>query len=186
VISKIKLLGHKYAQAYMKTLGVALTFSEYERFRAFGSFIKTYERSLVILSVPVLSDYEKRAALERLSALYELPASINALWALLIEHKRIVLVPACVEELCELFERRENIQRFTISSSHELDVQSVALIKDYLERATGKKVVEELALDKRLIAGIRLQSNDYVWEYSVRKQIRTLRVLLANKGSYGH
>jgi F0F1-type ATP synthase delta subunit len=184
--STIKILAHKYASAYLATLGASLTRAEYERLRAFGIFIKKYERSLVILSVPVIADYEKRMALEKLSELYELPPSINALWALLITHKRVLLVPACIEEICLLFEQRKNIQRFVISSSHELDVQSLALIKDYLERETGKTVIEEVVLDKRLIAGIRLQSDDYIWEYDVRKQLRTLSSLLANKGSYGH
>lgn len=182
----LKLLAHKYASAYAATLGASLTRSEYERLRAFGAFIKKYERSLVILSVPVIADYEKRLALERLSELYELPPSINALWALLIAHKRVQLVPACSEELCLLFEQREGIQRFVVSSSHELDVKSLALIKEYLEHTTGKTVIEEVVIDKRLIAGIRLQSDDYIWEYSVRKQLRTLSSLLANKGSYGH
>jgi len=181
-----KLLAYKYASAYVATLGTTLTRPEYERLRAFGVFIKKYERSLVILSVPVITDYEKRMALERLSELYELPPAINALWALLITHKRVLLVPSCIEEVCLLFEQREGIQRFTVSSSHELDVKSLALIKTYLERETGKNVIEEVVLDKRLIAGIRLQSDDYVWEYSVRKQLRTLSSLLANKGSYGH
>jgi F0F1-type ATP synthase delta subunit len=121
-----------------------------------------------------------------LSELYELPRAINALWALLIAHKRVLLVPTCIEEICLLFEQRENIQRFVISSSHDLDVKSIAIIKDYLERETGKNVIEEVVLDKRLIAGIRLQSDDYIWEYDVRKQLRTLSSLLANKGSYGH
>lgn len=182
----LKLLAYKYASAYLATVGASLTRAEYERLRAFGIFIKNHEHSLVLLSVPVIADYEKRAALERLSELYELPPSINALWALLIAHKRIVLVPFCVEEIGALFEQREGIQRFVVSSSHELDAQSLALIKEYLERATGKTVIEEVVLDKRLIAGIRLQSDDYIWEYAVRKQLRTLSSLLANKGSYGH
>jgi len=184
--SKLKLLAHKYASAYVATLGASLTRAEYERLRAFGAFIKKYDRSLVILSVPVIADYEKRLALERLSELYELPPSINALWALLITHKRVLLVPLCIEELCLLFEQRAHIQRFVVSSSHELDVKSLALIKEYLERSTGKTIVEEVVVDKRLIAGIRLQSDDYIWEHSVRKQLRTLSSLLANKGSYGH
>lgn len=184
--SKLKLLAHKYASAYVTTLGTSLTRAEYERLRAFGSFIKKYDRSLVILSVPVIADYEKRLALERLSELYELPVSINALWALLITHKRVLLVPLCVEEIGILFEQQHNIQRFVVASSHELDVKSLALIKDYLEHFTGKTVIEEVVLDKRLIAGIRLQSDDYIWEHSVRKQLRTLSSLLAHKGSYGH
>jgi len=184
--SKIQLLGYKYAKAYVTIFGASLTHADYQRLRAFGIFIKKYERSLVILSVPVIPDFEKRAALERLSALYELPPTINALWALLIEHKRVLLVPACVEELCLLFEQRENIQRFTVASSHELDEKSKACIKEYLERNTGKNVIQDDVLDNRLIAGIRLQSDDYIWEYSVRKQLRALSSLLANKGSYGH
>ena len=51
----------------------------------------------------------------------------------------------------------------------------------FLERNSGKKSMCTFAIDNRLIAGIRAQSTEYIWEYSVRKQLQSLRAP-ENKG----
>lgn len=185
MINTLFLLARKYAQAYYQTLGHSFTYEDYEHVRIFERFISSRERSLVLLSVPALTDHEKREALERLSDLYALPVSLHALWALLVAHKRIFLIPHCLKELAMLFEQAHGIERFVIMSSHELDEEGLALIKAYLGDATKKTIKETVVIDKRLVAGIRLQSNNHIWEYSVRKQLRALQTLLVNKGSYG-
>jgi F0F1-type ATP synthase delta subunit len=40
-----------------------------------------------------------------------------------------------------------------------------------------KNIIATPIIETSLIAGLRLQSNNNLWEYSVRKQIQTLRAL---------
>jgi len=64
---------------------------------------------------------------------------------------------------------------FNITSSHHLDISDLEIIEKFLAFKTGKKIISHHNLNKKLIAGIRLESNTLLWEYSIYKQCETLR-----------
>ena len=66
---------------------------------------------------------------------------------------------------------------FSIKSAHHLDPKQITSIKQFLGRLVGKNIIATPAIDTSLIAGLRLQSNNNMWEYSVRKQIQALSAL---------
>ena len=66
---------------------------------------------------------------------------------------------------------------FSIQTAQEIDDKQLESIKRFLGHLVNKNIIGIPSIDTSLIAGLRLQSNEYMWEYSVRKQIKALQAL---------
>ena len=77
----------------------------------------------------------------------------------------------------QLYKNQINSIEFSIQSAQEIDDKQFESIKQFLGRLTNKKIIGIPSVDTSPIAGLRLQSNEYLWEYSVRKQIKALQAL---------
>lgn len=119
-----------------------------------------------------------RVATEAL-AKFQLEGSFIRLVKLLATHKRIFLIHDVLKQLCEEYKLRNKITSFVISSSHDLKAEELSEITQFLVRLTNHEIMSDYKIDKSLIAGIRLQSNTGIWEYSIRKQLAQMQQLIA-------
>ena len=79
-------------------------------------------------------------------------------------------------QTCALPISRNKIARVKISSSHDITQQDLDAIERFLVNQTGLSIIYTYAIDKKLIAGIRLQSNTLLWECSINKQLTQIKL----------
>lgn len=172
-ISK-SLIAKKYAKAFINIFGNQITDQFYSKITSVHNALKERHELLYILSLPQILDNKKQEALQLL-----LPEELfKTLISLVIAHKRILLLPDILEQIMIEYRNKNNIEHFIISSSHTLPAESLNVLIQFLKANTHHSITYEHTVDSSLIAGIRMQSDIHLWEYSIQKQLQQIRGML--------
>lgn len=172
------IVSKKYAQAFLNIIGDRLSLEYFTKLSAAQQFFAHHHKQLFFLTMPIVDDDTKVAYLEKVFTRFGLDDYLKKLAALLVRHKRAFLMPRVLKQLCRLYKKRNNIAQFSISSSHALGQDELKTVQQFLVRKTGQTILYEYMIDKRLIAGIRLQSDTLLWDYSIRKQLEQIKLPL--------
>lgn len=167
----------KYAQAFLNIYFSSLTNADVLRIEAAQKFLRDHQRTLFFLQLPQFTYSVRLSMVEDLMGYFGLPLSSATLFLLLIESNRAFLIPDVLLCITSLYKERNNSMDFIVTSAHELDESQKEKIKKFLQVGSGKNSMCTYLRDKKLIAGIRMQSVGYMWEYSVRKQLLCLKAL---------
>jgi ATP synthase F1 delta subunit len=167
----------KYAQAFMAVFPKTFTFSDIEKIKIAQNFLQTHKKTLFFLQLPQFDDKKREAMVFDLIGHFSLPQIFTKLLLVLIVHNRSFYIPSVLSFIIELYKEQTNSIDFSIKSSNPLDQKQIEAIKQFLGHLVGKNITITATIDRSLIAGLRLQSNNHRWEYSVRKQIQALRAL---------
>lgn len=170
------LVARKYAQAFMAVAGDTFNEHEFRCSRELKRFLRKNRALLFHFGVPLVTKDIVEQALDLLYRDFKTCAALfKQLTRLLIKHHRIVILPDVLHHLGDLYKEQSNSMFFYVISSHDLDQHQIRACEEYVAGATGKKIVSEYFVDKELIAGIRLQSDTFLWEHSVRKQLQAVQ-----------
>ena len=101
-------------------------------------------------------------------------ADFDAVLQLLRDHQRLPLFFEIVEQITLLYRKHHTYELCTVRSSHALTEQQKNFLIEQLEKRVGKKLQYQSEVDSRLIAGIRVQGESFVWEHSIAQQLRLL------------
>lgn len=169
------LIAKRYAQAFLNLSINDLTDADFINVQHAIVFFSQNRPLLALLKVPHIKSEEKIAALQQvLIANHKLPEVFITLIALLVRDKRAALVLETLEQLKKLYRDHQNIEFYKISSSHALDDTELTTLQNFLAQKTGHTIFYTYTIDPSLIAGIRMQSNERLWEYSIKKQLASL------------
>jgi F0F1-type ATP synthase delta subunit len=94
---------------------------------------------------------------------------------LLISQQRVFIFADVLHHLGDLYKIKKKSSFFHIRTSHSLSKKELGSIEQFLKEATNTQIMYEHHIDKRLIAGIRLESDTLLWEYSVNKILNRMR-----------
>ena len=111
-------------------------------------------------------------------------AQLDNLAGLLLQRRRIALLPAIAVEYERLLDRSRGIAAATVSSAARLDDADEAAVRRRVERMTGATVRLASVVDPSLIGGLTLQVGDRLLDASVRGRLERLRSQLV-AGSRG-
>lgn len=142
-------------------------------------FLEHHREIFSLLKVPLLDSKIKMNALkEYLMIQFYLPASFEKLIHVLVEQKRTYLIQMILSEMINLYEDQQGLESFTIASSCQLDDTELEKVKAFLTTHTHHNIICTPLVDTDLIAGIRMQSNNHLWEYSIRKHLAAIKSLM--------
>ncbi|MGB8366998.1 MAG: F0F1 ATP synthase subunit delta, partial [Candidatus Babeliales bacterium] len=103
---------------------------------------------------------------------------VQKLLELLLNDNRAFLICDVLYYVCLLYRQYKNITKFAMISSHLLSEEDKKIIKHFLMQMTEQDIMYTTKIDKKLIAGIRLQSDTLLWEYSIRQRLAEAQLLL--------
>ena len=107
------------------------------------------------------------------------PEVVGAFLALLLKRDRIELLPDVARAYGELVDRREGIEKATITTPIDLDEgQRRGLVAD-LERSSGRRIAATFVVEPALIGGATVQLGDRLVDASLRTQLASLGRTLA-------
>jgi F-type H+-transporting ATPase subunit delta len=170
-------ISQKYAKAFMTIFPKAITLADTGKMKIAQQFLQTHKQILLFLQLPQFNQEKKQSMIADLISHFSLPEQLSTIMLLLIKHNRSFYIPDVLLCINQLYKQHTNSMCFALKSAHALHAQQIEVIKRFLEKLIHKNIIAEPSVDRSLIAGLRLQSNEYVWEYSVRKQIQTLHEL---------
>lgn len=143
-------------------------------------FLEAHREVFSLLKVPLLDPEIKINALKYyLIERFSLPSSFVALIHLLVNQKRAYLINKVLIQIEMLYEEQQGIETFIITSSDMLKDTELKIVQDFLASGTHHTITSTPKVDTALIGGIRMQSADHLWEYSIRKQLAAIEAQLS-------
>lgn len=171
------IIAKKYAQAFLNVFDKKITYEDFKQFSVIVDFFSHNKRLLSLLSWPLIDTQLKIKALQEVLKAFKLNKSCyHELIELLVSHKRAFLILKVFEQLCLQYKIRHNIMEFSIKSSHSLEKEDLDVLAQFLVNLTTKDIIYNYVIEKKLIAGIRLQSDVLLWECSVNKQLNHIKL----------
>jgi F0F1-type ATP synthase delta subunit len=167
----------KYATAFLNSFFSQLTCTDIVNIEKAQKFLQDHQQPLFFLQLPQFNEAIRLSMVEDFVSYFSLSQECIKIFLLLISHNRSFLIPEVLSFIMLLYKERMGIIDFCVKSSHSLKEQQKLKVKKFLDYSSGKKSMCTYIIDKKLIAGMRMQSVGYMWEYSVRKQLLCLRAL---------
>lgn len=161
----------------MNVFPKSFTFNDVKKIEIAQNFLQTHKRTLFFLQLPQFDTERRQSMIADLIDYFSLPPAFAAIILLLIEHGRSFYIPYVLSWITTLYKEHINSVEFSIKSAQNLDEKQVESIKKFLGHLLNKNIIGIPSLDTSLIAGLRLQSTDYLWEYSIRKHMKALQAL---------
>lgn len=177
MINNQLIIAKRYARAFLNVFSLSPT--DVQKLNNAIIFLRQHPEIATFLKIPLLDSHIKREALkESVIQKFDLPSSFDLIVELLIHKKRSELLLQVLEQIKKDYQEQQNIKLFTISSSIELSDAQKKELEQYLINTTNATIDARYTIDKKLIAGIRMQSDELQWEYSIAKQLKKIRASL--------
>ncbi len=167
-------LVQKYAHAYLNVSGDKLTYQDAVHCTDAAQFLHSHGRALFLLKVPLIPSEIKREGLVDLVTRFKLPDSIKQLIDLLLLHKQAFLLADILDAISTIYAKEHSIHTVIVTSTIELAAQQREEIENFLADRMQGTIIYKYEINKKLIAGIRIQSDTLLWEHSIDKQLREL------------
>lgn len=170
-----KNIAKKYAKAFMAVFPKSFTFADVKKIDSAQKFLQIHKQVMLFLQLPQFDQERKKSMVADLISHFSLPSHFSTIILLLIEHNRSFYIPAVLSSITQLYKEQTNSIEFSLKSTQNLNEKHIESIKHFLGRLLGKNIITTTSIDDSLIAGIRLQSSDHLWEYSIRKHLQNLQ-----------
>lgn len=174
----IQLLATRYAQAYLNVFGKSIIHEQIIALENASISLERNKRLLFFWRLSAIDPLVKALSVERIDQKYHLGDSIKKLCYLLLEHNRLGLLPAVLEHIVRIYRKKEGVEYCSIITAQPILQDVVKQLARYVEKKVKKKIIPLQVVDPTLIAGIRLQGQEFLWEHSVRKSLRSLSLAL--------
>lgn len=99
---------------------------------------------------------------------------------ILCEKKCVHLFPDCVKEYQKLYNKKNNIENVTAITAVPLSDELCKKLIAKLEKESGKKIKLELKVDKSILGGIVLRTENSQTDASLRARLDSIKVQLSS------
>jgi F-type H+-transporting ATPase subunit delta len=169
-------VAHRYAKALLligKENGKA------EAYRVeLGRFLELIEGNSELgatIGNPIYDASGRKSALRAVLVKMALSEAVRSFILLLFDKRRIDLIKTIYVFYEKLADELKGIVRASLVSAAPLSTEAARKISEALSRKTGKQVVLEIDVDRKLIGGIVTRLGDLVLDGSVRTQLLKMR-----------
>lgn len=171
-------LARRYAAAYIRAFAQELTSNDMQRIKEAHEFFTHHKKALFFLTLPTIAYEKKLQVMETFFKNMHLHASVARLLELLIRDKRVLLWCDVLASITRLYNEKNNIIELAIESYPELDTQGMQAVQQFFARKTKSDIIYTYRVVDDLIAGVRAKTDNLLWEYSVAKKLRAVRLSL--------
>jgi F-type H+-transporting ATPase subunit delta len=171
----VSRISGKYAQAFLNVFFDQVSADLIKKLEKLETFLKENKLFFVYLRIPSIPMQLKQEALDKFAKLLELGDPFKRMLFLLLKQNRIDFLDDIVSKILTLYRCRKKIQLFKISTSHPLDEKEKERVIKFVKGLASGEVVCKFWVDAKLISGMRIQSDSFLWERSVAKQLRDVK-----------
>ncbi len=116
------------------------------------------------------------------AAVQPIEKKLHNLIALLVENKRLILLPDIELVYHNLLIESEGVEEIEVSSAFPMNQEEIAQLKLALEKRLNSSIHLTTKIDESLIGGMLIRNENKNWalDYSVKEQLNRLRQNLIN------
>lgn len=171
-------LSKKYAQAFLNIFESNINSDFIEKTFNLYKFLREHKESEVYLRLSAITNAKKKNVLLKLLHNFELEKSpLVKLIDILLDKNRIYIISDVLKYIVKISNQNNNIVKADFRYSHELRDSLRDSIEKFFEKKLKKKIIYNYILDKSLIAGVKLTTDNYLWQYSISQQLDKLKSL---------
>lgn len=170
-----ELLATKYAKAFIHVFEAQLTPEYFEALQQIVAWYDDNRAQFFYLYLSSMTSEAKQHILLEFVKRFGLESLVRPLIELLAAHNRLPLLFHVLRQLMVVFYAEHNVVDVKFMTAHNLSPAQIEIIKNFLEQTTLKEIRPTIVIKPELIAGVRLQSETFLWEYSIAQQLRALR-----------
>ncbi len=139
-----------------------------------SSTIEDNEDLQIMLSSPVIKIKAKRLAL---SAIFDnkIDNLSQGLISLLIDNKRLPLLPEVAQQYNRLYDEHNGIQFAEVTTAVSLTAELEKKVLAKVKEISGKKIILKNIIDPAIIGGFILRVGDQQFDASIRGKMNNLR-----------
>ena len=175
----ISNISKRYARAFFDIAGEEKKLEQYyDELHQFSSVIAQNKDLGGFLANPIFEQESKKKVLEKIIGKLSLsPMTINFL-KLLIDKKRIDILPDIETCYRQLMDETLKTVRVTVKTAFPLSGEMQSYITSSLKKMTGRTVDVTVENDKNLLGGIVIGVGDTLYDGSIKNQLNNMRNLL--------
>jgi len=133
----------------------------------------------LLLDSPTFPLEKKAAIMSDLAELLKLNEGMKSFLGLLVEKGRVGYLPQIQVNYRKFADELSGLVRAKLSSASELSDERADVIKQELEKQTGKQVVLSVDIDESLIGGLQAEMVGKLFDGSVKTQLKRITDTLA-------
>jgi len=133
------------------------------------------------LENPTMAGERRKRLMKEISGALSLDQRVANFIGILVDRDRLPDLEEIVQTYQKFLDEKLGIIRARVTSAHSLDAAQQKDLAVRLERATGKQVRMEVAVDPTLIGGVVAQVGSTIYDGSVRQQLQAFRNRLAEE-----
>lgn len=169
---KIFRLANKYGKAFFNLYGTELTDQNFWNIKDAIDFLNKNRTVLSYLECTKPGDEQKLITV--FLQHFKLHKDFSRLLILLKKQKRILLLPDILHCILIFYLEQGGKMYFDLQSYPKLSSVQEKPLVDFLSNVTGQQILYRCAENHRLIAGLRMQSDQLLWEDSVRGRLKMI------------
>lgn len=166
----------KYAQAFLNLYNDQLSAAVIGNLVACENFLTTHKNAGAYLSLSSIALEKKTALLKEICASFNLPTAFDKLSHVLLKNGHIEVLPKVLQKIISGNRLQKNIINFTVSLSHALGDQEKKSLVSFIKKNVSQEIMVDFIIDPSLICGIKIKSNTLLWERSIAKQLKTIKL----------
>ena len=131
-----------------------------------------------VVDNPLVDEKGRKAVLADLCGRLGLGPIARNTVQMLAERHRLAVLPYVSRELDRFSEEKQGLVRAHVTTATQMPDTYYAKVKEQIEKATGKKVVLDRAVDPALLGGVVTRIGDRVIDGSIRSRLDALKTSL--------
>lgn len=176
-------LARKYAQAYLNLYAHQLNDDYFSNLANLRLFLLKNGWLYHYLNIKNVEYSVKQDVIQRIAEIVGYIDYTKLLISTLLKSGRIDLLDAVIEKILEFYHLEQNIENFTILTSHPLSDYEKEQILTFIRHLTKKIITATFSVDESLICGIRVQSGQSFFERSIAHQLKDFEQSLLRRVS---
>jgi ATP synthase F1 delta subunit len=165
-----RTLARRYAQAFWHTFHESITLQTIAGYQRLITICKQKNDFYSILSIP-LEEKDINNCLDQVAHTCTLSSEIFILIRLLLKHARIRLLDQVLFFIMHLYYQNHGILPIKVITSYVLDDKAQKIVENFLKEQFNAQPLCDFLYDPSLIVGIKLQTHDMIYEYSIKKKL---------------
>jgi len=152
-----------------------------QQLQEFPTLITEEANARRFLENPTMAGERRKRLMKEISGALSLDQRVANFVGILVDRDRLPDLEEIVQTYQKFLDEKLGIIRARVTSAHSLDAAQQKDLAVRLERATGKQVRMEVAVDPTLIGGVVAQVGSTIYDGSVRQQLQAFRNRLAEE-----
>ena len=133
-----------------------------------------------ILKVPTINKLEKTKIIDEVFK-NKINLYIINFIKILINNNRIALIFKIIDKYKKLYYKKNNIKLIKITVAIDLDNKQKQDIILKSEKLFNKKIIADFVVDKKIIGGVVIESDDKLYDMSVSNKLENIKKLIVEK-----